>query len=81
MPSFIKLGYVWQILDKGGFFASPNPWAAPKRLIQNKVNITNLATTTALTAVKNEIPDVINLVKKVDYDQKNQKKIFYYFWL
>ena len=31
-------------------------------------SINGLATTTALTAVKNKIPDVSNLVKKTDYD-------------
>ena len=30
-------------------------------------NITNLATTTAPTTVKNEMPNVRNLVKKSDY--------------
>ena len=30
----------------------------------------NLATTTALTAVKNKIPNVSNLVKKTDYNTK-----------
>ena len=30
-------------------------------------NITNLATTTALTAVENKIPKVNNLVEKTDY--------------
>ena len=33
-------------------------------------NITNLATTTALTAVENEIPYVRNLIKKTDYNTK-----------
>ena len=33
-------------------------------------NITNLATTTALTAVENKIPNVSNLVKKTDYNTK-----------
>ena len=33
-------------------------------------NINNLATTTALTAVENEIPNVSNLVKKTDYNTK-----------
>ena len=33
-------------------------------------NITNLATTTALTAVENEIPNVRNLIKKTDYNTK-----------
>ena len=32
-------------------------------------NITNLATTTALTAVENKIPNVSNLVKKTDYNK------------
>ena len=35
-----------------------------------KLNITNLATTTALTAVENKIPNVSNLVKKTDYNTK-----------
>ena len=41
-------------------------------------NITNLATTTALTAVENKIPSVSNLVKKTDYNRKineTEKKI------
>ena len=33
-------------------------------------SITNLATTTALTAVENKIPNVNNLVKKTDYNTK-----------
>ena len=33
-------------------------------------NITGLATSSALTAVKNKIPNVNNLVKKTDYDAK-----------
>ena len=34
-------------------------------------SISNLATTTALTAVENKIPNVSNLVKKTDYNSKN----------
>ena len=33
-------------------------------------NFTNLATTTALTAVENKVPNVRNLVKKTDYNTK-----------
>ena len=33
-------------------------------------NISDLATTSALTAVKNEIPSVSNLLKKTDYNTK-----------
>ena len=33
-------------------------------------SITNLATTTAFTAVENKIPNVSNLVKKTDYNTK-----------
>ena len=33
-------------------------------------NITNLAATSVLTAVENEMPNVSNLVKKTDYDRK-----------
>ena len=33
-------------------------------------SITNLATTTALTAVENKIPNINNLVEKTDYDAK-----------
>ena len=41
--------------------------------VKNKIsNITNLATTTALTAVENKIPNVSILVKKIDY--KNYHK-------
>ena len=43
MPVFIIVGYVSQILGRGGFFGrwkmfSPNPWAAPKMPILNRVN-------------------------------------------
>ena len=31
-------------------------------------DVSNLATTTALTTVENKIPSVSNLVKKTDYD-------------
>ena len=37
------------------------------------LNITNSATNTALTAVENKIPDVINLVKKLTITQKLMK--------
>ena len=38
-------------------------------MVKNKIpNITNLATTTALTAVENKIPNVSNFVKKSDYN-------------
>ena len=33
-------------------------------------SITNLATTTSLTAVENKIPSISNLVKKTDYNTK-----------
>ena len=33
-------------------------------------SITNLATTTSPTVVENKIPDVSNLVKKIDYNTK-----------
>ena len=33
-------------------------------------SITNLATTTSLTAIENKIPNVINLVNKTDYNKK-----------
>ena len=36
-------------------------------------NITNSATTTALTAVESKIPNVSNLVKKSDYNTKISK--------
>ena len=39
--------------------------------VKNKIpNITNLATTTALTGVENKIPNVSNLVKKPDHKTK-----------
>ena len=34
------------------------------------LNVTNLATTTALTVFQNEIPNVSNLVKKLTLSQK-----------
>ena len=41
--------------------------------VKNKVpNITNLATTTSLTAVENEIPNVSNLVETLDYNTTSQ---------
>ena len=44
-------------------------------------SITGLATTSALTAVKNKRPDINSLVKKTDYDTKNteiEKKLTYH---
>ena len=39
--------------------------------IKNKIpNITDLATTTALTTIENKIPNVSNLVKKSDHNTK-----------
>ena len=44
---------------------------AKNKNIEDKIpNITNLATTIALTTVKNKIPNVSNLVKKTDYNTK-----------
>ena len=37
---------------------------------ENDCSITDLATSSALTAIENKIPDVRNLVKKADYDRK-----------
>ena len=39
-------------------------------VIRKIPNITNLASTTGLTAVENKIPNVTNLVKKSDYRTK-----------
>ena len=40
-------------------------------MVLNKIlTTTNLAATTALTAVENKIPNVSNLVKKTDYNTK-----------
>ena len=39
MPSFIIVGYVWQILGRSG-----HPWAAPKMPILNRINIENNST-------------------------------------
>ena len=42
--------------------------------VQGKIpNITDLATTTALTAVENKVHSVSNLVKKTDYNTKNNE--------
>ena len=39
--------------------------------VKNKIrSITNLATTTALTVVGNEIPNFSNLAQKTDHDAK-----------
>ena len=42
-----------------------------------------VATTSALTAVKDKIPDISDLVKRTDYDAKvsEMEKMFYYFWV
>ena len=48
------------------------------------VLLTNLATTTTLTAVENKIPNVTDLVKKNRLwckDIRNWEQIFYYLWL
>ena len=51
--------------------------------IEDKMpSITNLATTGALNAVENKIPNVSTLIKKTDYDAKIsdiEEKMFYYF--
>ena len=39
MPSFITLGWVWQILGRGAFLPS-HSWAASKRSILNRVKVT-----------------------------------------
>ena len=40
-------------------------------MVKNKIpNITNLATTSAFTAVENKTPNVSNIVKKTDYNKK-----------
>ena len=47
-------------------------------------NITKLATTAALNAVKNELHDVRDLVKKADYNAKQNwhwGQIFHHIWL
>ena len=41
VPSFIIVGYVWQILGRGPF-CSPHLWAALKKRILNRVKITKL---------------------------------------
>ena len=42
--------------------------------IKDKIpRITDLATTAALKAVENKIPHVINLIKKQDKEEKNQR--------
>ena len=40
MSSFIIVRYLLQVLGRWGFFAPPHLWAAPKRSILNKVEIT-----------------------------------------
>ena len=41
VPSFINVGYVWQILERDGLFAPtlPDPWVAPRKPILNRVKI------------------------------------------
>ena len=43
MPSFIIVGYVWQILGRGELFASPppDPWAVSKMPVLNRVKTIN----------------------------------------
>ena len=38
VPSFIIVGFVWQILGRGPFCPTPHPWAVPKRTVLNRVN-------------------------------------------
>ena len=43
-------------------------------MVKNKIpNITNLTTTTALTAVENKTPNVSDLVKKIEYNTKTSE--------
>ena len=37
MPSFIIAVYVWQILGRGGPKRPPQPWAAPKKPILDRI--------------------------------------------
>ena len=50
MPSFISLENVWQILESGGGgLFDPDPWAAPKRPILNRLKSSTKHFTKAAT--------------------------------
>ena len=52
MPSFINVGYVWQILERGAFLAPSHSWAAPKRPILNRIKNTYFEEHLGTTASK-----------------------------
>ena len=61
IKKLLKDAYNCKIKDSQGTTAFLNP--------KNKIlSITNLATTTALTSIKNKISNINYLVKNVDYD-------------
>ena len=52
-------------------FVLKTKYNTDKTELENKIlDISNLATKTALTAVENSIPDISSLVKKTDYNTK-----------
>ena len=57
-------------IDTSKFVDKTNYNAKIKDIEYKIPSITNLATTAALTAVQNKIPNVSNLVKKADYVAK-----------
>ena len=55
-------------------FYSKHVYNAKLNNIGDKIrDITNLVTTTTLTAVENKVPNVKNLVKKTDYNTKSSE--------
>ena len=58
MPSLIIVGYVWQFLGRVGLFAPPpHTWAAPKKLILNRVK---MVVTVMKTNFRKLEPKIIN---------------------
>ena len=49
VPSFINVGYVWQILGWGAFL-TPHSWAVPKKPILNRIKTESDLSTRALVA-------------------------------
>ena len=73
VPSFTIAGYAWQILEKGGLFGTPHPWAAPKKPILNRV----------IAKMKNRLSIKLcqkNLSTEKKYDELGKYSSISYVW-
>ena len=62
VPSFIIVGYVWQILGRG---ISPHPWAASKMPILNSIKTAAFLDNNWKSFTKRSIFDDVNFIIKI----------------